>query len=318
MVACRMEKTFEEHQPVLLEEVINHLTIKMDGIYIDATFGRGGHSQSILKHLGPSGHLFAFDQDPEAVAYAEKTFADDRRFKIFHAAFSKLQALLTAEGFAGKIDGILFDLGVSSPQLDNPNRGFSFMRTGNLDMRMDTSQGEDAKEWLSKIPEKELADVLWSLGEERFSRRIAHAIVEAREEAPITTTKQLADIIAKAVPTREKGKNPATRSFQAIRIAVNRELDELDQGLQQAFEVLKVGGRLLVISFHSLEDRLVKHFIQRKERSGEIPARMPIKQKDLDPPLLKRVGRAIKPSEKEIAKNPRARSAVLRIAEKQP
>jgi len=317
MVACRMIKTFDTHQPVLLDEAILHLAIKTTGTYIDATFGRGGHSQVILDHLGPEGRLYAFDKDPDAVAYAKIQFAHDKRFTIFHASFAKLKKCLIPENVAGKIDGVLFDLGVSSPQLDNPNRGFSFMRAGTLDMRMDTTQGEDASEWLNKVSEKELADVLWTWGEERFSRRIAHAIVLARAETPIQTTDQLSHIIAAAVPFREKGKNPATRSFQAIRIAINRELEELEYGLESAFELLKVGGRLAVISFHSLEDRLVKQFIHHKEQGPLLPARLPVKQVNVHV-QLKKIGRAIKPSEQEIASNPRARSAILRIGEKQP
>jgi 16S rRNA (cytosine1402-N4)-methyltransferase len=315
MVACRMEEKVNLHQTVLLAEAVANLAIKPDGVYVDATFGRGGHSQAILQQLGSQGKLFAMDKDLEAIAYANSHFATDSRFNIFHGSFAQLKTFLTNENVFGKVDGILMDLGVSSPQLDDADRGFSFMREGKLDMRMDSSQGIDAATWVAKTSEQELAKVLWEYGEERFSRRIAKAIVTARQQAPITTTTQLAEIIAKAHPAWQKGKNPATQSFQAIRIAINHELDDLEQGLQQSFNALKTGGKLLVISFHSLEDRLVKHFIQNHEKGKQLPPGLPIKQ-DLIRPEMKRLGRAIKPSAQEIDSNPRARSAVLRIAEK--
>lgn len=316
MVACRMTKTNYQHQPVLLDEVINNLAIKADGVYVDATFGRGGHAQAILGHLGPTGRLLAMDKDPEAIAYAYQLFSADQRFSIYHGSFAALKTFLTQENVYGKVDGILLDLGVSSPQLDNPDRGFSFQQSGKLDMRMDSSSGIDAATWIETIGEEELANVLYQYGEERFSRRIARAIVTARKQTPITTTQQLADIVAAAHPAWEKGKNPATRSFQAIRIAINQELVDLQQGLEQALEALKSSGRLLVISFHSLEDRIVKHFIQHHERGDILPARLPVKHADFKP-KLKRLGRAIQPSTQEVGMNPRARSAVLRIAEKQ-
>ncbi len=316
MVACRMTNTVHQHQPVLLAEVITHLGIKPDGIYIDATFGRGGHAQAVLGCLGPTGRLLAMDKDPEAIACANQHFSSDKRFSIYHGSFAKLKTFIENQQVTGKVDGILFDLGVSSPQLDNPERGFSFQQSGKLDMRMDSSSGVDAATWIESVAESELANVLWEYGEERYSRRIARAIVAARVEAPIATTQQLAEIIAKAHPAWEKGKNPATRSFQAIRIAINHELDDLKQGLDQALEALNVGGRLLVISFHSLEDRIVKHFIQHHERGDHLPARLPVKHID-HAPRLKRLGRAIQASAIEVARNPRARSAVLRIAEKQ-
>lgn len=315
MAACRMNDEFNAHQAVMLVEVIQHLAIKPDGVYLDVTFGRGGHAQAILNQLGPTGRLLAMDKDPEAVAYASQHFSTDKRFAIYHGAFSKLAHFARAQNVSGKIDGILFDLGVSSPQLDNPDRGFSFMRKGKLDMRMDSSKGTDAADLIANTSEKELADLLWHYGEERFARRIARAIVAAREVTPIVTTAQLADIVAKAIPAWPKGKHPATRSFQAIRIAVNQELEELERGLAQGLEVLCVGGRLLIISFHSLEDRLVKHFMQQHERGQALPARFPIKQADINI-RFKRIGRAIKPDTQEIAGNPRARSAVLRIGEK--
>ncbi|HSW69258.1 MAG TPA: 16S rRNA (cytosine(1402)-N(4))-methyltransferase RsmH [Gammaproteobacteria bacterium] len=310
-----MKEKFNEHQSVLLKEVIENMAIKPDGVYLDATFGRGGHARAILQHLGPNGQLLAMDKDPTAIVYAHEHFSYDPRFTIQHASFRELKKFVTKQNLSGKINGILFDLGVSSPQLDDPDRGFSFMRAGKLDMRMDDSQGVDAASFLSKIDEKELADVLWKYGEERFSRRIAKAIVTARQETPITTTIQLAEIIAKAIPVWPKGKHPATRSFQAIRIAVNQELKELELGLAQAMEVLEVGGRLLVISFHSLEDRLVKHFMRHQEQGDEIPHDLPIKHMDIEL-RFKRLGRAVKPDDLEMAANPRARSATLRIGEK--
>lgn len=315
MVACRMEDIVNQHQPVLLAEVIANLAIKPDGIYVDATFGRGGHTQAILNQLGPNGRLFAMDKDPAAIAYANQRFATDKRFTIQHGSFANVENFLVKENVFGKVDGILLDLGVSSPQLDDPERGFSFMREGKLDMRMDSSHGIDAATWLATVPQDELAKVLWEYGEERFSRRIARAIVSARLQTPITTTTQLAEIVAAANPAWEKGKNPATRSFQAIRIAINHELEDLENGLKQTLDSLKVEGRLLVISFHSLEDRLVKHFIQGHERGEQFPAGLPIKHENINP-RMRRLGRAIKPSAQEIAQNPRARSAVLRIGEK--
>jgi len=310
-----MNETFNTHQSVMLDEAIENLAIQPDGVYLDATFGRGGHAQAILNQLGSTGRLLAMDKDPDAVAYACSHFSSDKRLLIQHGSFADLEKFVAKQNLIGKIDGILFDLGVSSPQLDDPERGFSFMRDAKLDMRMDHSQGMDAATFIAKVEEKELARVLWEYGEERFSRRIAKAIVMARQTSPITTTAQLADVVAKANPAWQKGKNPATRSFQAIRIAVNKELEDLERGLIQGLDVLKVGGRLLVISFHSLEDRIVKHFMQRQEQGDEIPAGLPIKHIDIEM-KFKRLGRAIKPSEKEIAMNPRARSAILRIGEK--
>ncbi len=315
MAACRMNEKFNEHQSVLLAEVIENLAIKPDGVYLDTTFGRGGHAQAILERLGPKGRLLALDKDHEAVAYAQQNFSYDARFSIQQGTFAKLADCVAKHNLLGKISGILFDLGVSSPQLDNPDRGFSFMRDGKLDMRMDVTQGVDAATWLARVDEKELADILWQYGEERFSRRIAKAIVQAREQGPIVTTLQLAEIIKKAHPAWQKGKHPATRSFQAIRIAVNQELQDLEEGLAQSIDALQVGGRLAVISFHSLEDRVVKHFMQHQEKGKDLPFGLPIKHVDVEM-RFKRLGRAIKPSEQEIAENPRARSAILRIGEK--
>lgn len=315
MAACRMKDTYNKHQSVLLTEVIEQLAIQPDGIYVDATFGRGGHAKIILDHLGSHGHLFAMDKDPDAVAYARENFSHDNRFTISHGSFVELASFLKEENVYGKINAILFDLGVSSPQLDDPDRGFSFMREGQLDMRMDPSRGISAATFIAKTEEKELANVLWKYGEERYARRIAAAIIAARQERPITTTTQLAEIVAKAHPSWQKGRHPATRSFQAIRMAINQELEELEQGLEQSLHALKVGGRLLVISFHSLEDRVVKKFMQRQELSDPYPRDLPVKHRSVES-RFKRLGRAIRPSENEIAGNPRARSATLRTGEK--
>lgn len=315
MVACRMKETYNEHESVLLAEVLANLAIKPHGVYVDATFGRGGHAQAILNQLGPTGRLLALDKDPQAILYARRHFSHDSRFSIKHGSFATLESFVVEQNLLHKIDGIFFDLGVSSPQLDDPERGFSFMRSGKLDMRMDDTQGLTAAEWLAKVSETELARVLFEYGEERYSRRIARAIVAARVQAPITTTEQLAEIVARAHPAWQMGKHPATRSFQAIRIAINEELADLEQGLQQSLDVLAVGGRLLVISFHSLEDRLVKQFMQQQERGNDFPAGLPVKQSDIQA-RLKRLGRSVKPSSQEIARNPRARSAILRIGEK--
>jgi len=316
MVACRMNETSFSHQPVLLSEVITALAVRPQGIYVDATFGRGGHSQAILANLNQDGRLIMIDKDPSAVAYARDTFAGDSRVKIYHGSFAELDSILKQENLSGQVDAILFDLGVSSPQLDEAERGFSFMRDGKLDMRMDTSKGLDAATWLAKVDETELANIIYRYGEEKFSRSVARAIVAARQEAPILTTFQLRDIVTRAIFVKPKDKHAATRTFQAIRIAINQELEDLQQALDQALAALKVGGKLAVISFHSLEDRMVKRFIQLHERGDHFPPDFPIKHQDLQI-KLKRIGRAIRPSEAELAVNPRARSATLRIAEKQ-
>lgn len=316
MAACRMNE-FHQHVPVLLNEAVQCLVLSPKGTYVDATFGRGSHSQAILDRLNADGRLIAFDKDPDAVAYAKQHFSHDKRFTIVHTSFARMQQCLDELNLSGHVDGILFDLGVSSPQLDNPERGFSFSREGKLDMRMDTTQGQDAMQWIAEVGEKELADVLWQFGEEKFSRRIARSIVATRAETPITTTAQLADIIKFATPKPKKphDKHPATRSFQAIRIAINQELTDLQQGLAQALEVLTIGGRLSVISFHSLEDRLVKQFIKQHEKGKELPRGLPIKGNQFDA-RLKSIGKPIKPNLQEVNLNPRARSAILRIAEK--
>lgn len=316
-MACRMKEIFDKHIPVLLNEAVANLFASANGIYVDATFGRGSHSQEILNHLNSQGKLIAFDKDPQAIAYAKKQFSHESRFTIIHRSFAELQNTLVELNVFGKVDGILFDLGVSSPQLDDPDRGFSFSRDGKLDMRMDTTQGQDASDWLAKVDETELANVLWKYGEEKFSRRIARAIVTKRVETPITSTAQLAEIIKFAMPKPKtpRDKHPATRSFQAIRIAVNQELSDLDLALTQALEALKIGGKLAVISFHSLEDRIVKQFIKHHEKGEDLPRGLPIKGRNFNS-RLKTIVKPIKPSFHEIDVNPRARSAILRIAEK--
>lgn len=304
------------HTTVLLHEAVDGLAIRDDGVYVDGTFGRGGHSRLILERLGPTGRLFAIDQDPAAIAAAAAI--DDPRFTIIHGSFADAAQLLAPHRPAAGFDGLLLDLGVSSPQLDDAERGFSFMRDGPLDMRMDTSRGPTAGEWLQTIDEQQLVDVLFQFGEERFARRIARAIVLRRSEEPFTRTQQLADCIAGAVPTREPGKNPSTRSFQAIRIAINGELAALEQVLSASLSLLARGGRLSVISFHSLEDRLVKQFIRSHSRPPAVPRGMPLTeaQRQGMAVRLHAVGKAIFPSDAETAANPRARSAVLRLAER--
>lgn len=310
-----MENDFS-HLAVLLQESIDGLAIKPDGIYMDATFGRGGHSRQILKALSPKGQLIAIDRDLSAIAAAE-SLADDPRFSIHHRPFSELQSVAEELGLIGKIDGILMDLGVSSPQLDDAERGFSFMRNGPLDMRMDTTRGLSAAQWLAVAEEQDITQVIKEFGEEKFGKRIAHGIVNARQIAPITDTAQLAQIIDLAVPVKDKYKHPATRSFQAIRIYVNSELDEIKTGLKAALHTLAPQGRLAVISFHSLEDRLVKRFVREQSRGLNVPHGMPMLQAEIDAAkAMKPVGKAIKPSADELKRNVRARSSVLRVAEK--
>jgi 16S rRNA (cytosine1402-N4)-methyltransferase len=304
-----------QHRPVLFAEALEGLAVVPDGLYVDGTFGRGGHSGAILQRLGGEGRLLAIDKDPEAVAYAEERFAGDHRFVIRQGSFAQLGMLLDELGWNGRVAGILLDLGVSSPQLDQNARGFSFMSDGPLDMRMDNRQGVSAADWLAQAEAAEIAHVLRAYGEERFSRRIAAAIVREREEAPILGTARLAQIISAAVPVREKGKHPATRSFQAIRIYINRELDDLQACLPQTVPALAAGGRLAVISFHSLEDRIVKRFIRDASRGDHFPAGVPVTQDRLRP-RLKRIGGAIRPSPQEVDENPRSRSAVLRLAQR--
>ena len=304
------------HQPVLLGAVIEGLAIKPDGRYVDGTFGRGGHSRAILDRLGEDGRLLALDRDPEAANWANAHFANDKRFQFVGRPFSMLEQSVTEQGWQQSVDGILLDLGVSSPQLDDAERGFSFRKDGPLDMRMDTSQGESAAQWLASVDEQKLTRVLKVYGEERFAKRIARAVMRIRDEQPIETTGQLAKLIADAVPTREQKKDPATRSFQAIRIAVNHELDELESVLPQCVRSLVTGGRMAVISFHSLEDRMVKRFVASLEKPSDLPPDLPLTEDMLPQPIMRRVGKAIKAGDEECGQNPRARSAVLRISER--
>ena len=303
------------HQSVLLQESINGLAIKANGIYVDGTFGRGGHSSAILQHLNESGRLIAIDKDQEAIDHAKQHFANDPRFTIFKGSFAQLADIATQFGVHGQINGILLDLGVSSPQLDNPARGFSFMQEGPLDMRMDLEQDLDAARFINQAPAAEMEMVFRHYGEERFARRIANAIVTAREEAPILTTAVLAEIVKAANPKWEKHKHPATRVFQAIRIHINAELTDLTECLKQCVAALAVGGRLAIISFHSLEDRIVKQFMRAEEQGERLPLGVPQKAADIKT-CFKRIGKAIKPQNEEIKHNNRSRSAVLRIGEK--
>ena len=299
------------HVAVLFAEVIEGLAVKADGTYLDGTFGRGGHARGVLAQLGPDGRLLVMDKDPEAIAVAERLAADDARVALRRGSFADLaQWPLAAAG----LDGILFDLGVSSPQLDVAERGFSFGKDGPLDMRMDPDAGESAAQWLAHASDKDIADVLWTYGEERQSRRIARAIVARRAETPLLRTAQLADLIASVMPRGDSKIHPATRSFQAIRIYINRELVDLEAGLDAALEALKPGGRLAVISFHSLEDRIVKQFMLRHAKAPPSNRRMPVEIAFT--PTLRLVGGARKAGDAELAVNPRARSAVLRVAEK--
>jgi len=304
-----------EHSPVLLDEVLVGLAVRPDGRYCDGTFGRGGHTAAILGALGPAGRVVAIDRDPEAIRAGRQRFAGEPRLTLVQGSFGPLEERVRAAGMAGELDGVLLDLGVSSPQLDEAVRGFSFMQDGPLDMRMDNESGQSAAQWLAKAGEREIADVIRGLGEERFARRIARAVVAARAEAPITRTAELAALVAEAVPTREPGKHPATRTFQAIRIHVNGELDALESALPQAVRLLAPGGRLCVISFHSLEDRIVKRFIRREEQGDPVYAGLPNVPAHARA-RLKRVGGAIMAGEPEVRANPRARSAVLRVAER--
>ena len=303
------------HRSVLLTEAVEGLAIRPEGIYFDGTFGRGGHAAEILKKLNDQGRLIAMDQDSQAVESAEKRFGEDQRFEIVHGNFESLSDVVCEKGLNKKIDGILLDIGVSSPQLDDAIRGFSFMKSGPLDMRMNPEIGQSAAQWLAVVEEKELVDVLRQLGEERFARRIARAIIEIRQHQSIDDTLQLAKIISDAVPKKEKHKHPATRSFQAIRIYINRELEVLEKVLEDAVNVLAPNGRLVVISFHSLEDRIVKRFMRDKSRGPQIPKDLPVMDSDIQVPF-KLVGKRIKPGEDEIKENPRARSSVLRILER--
>jgi len=303
------------HQPVLLKEVVTHLNIQPEGRYLDCTFGRGGHSRAILEQLAERGQLLALDQDPEAIEAGQKIAQQDSRFQIVHAAFSQLEQVLAQFPSPQPIMGILLDLGVSSPQLDNPDRGFSFRHQGPLDMRMNTSQGPTLQHWLNTVSLAELITVLKDYGEEPHARRIAKAIIMTRQQTPLTTTVQLADIVAQAHPAWPAHHHPATQTFQALRIFINRELEQLQQILPQIPKLLAPQGRLLCISFHSLEDRIVKRFIRQAAQGDHYPAHIPIPAAALRP-TLRKITRPIYPNDEEIAANPRARSAVLRVAER--
>ena len=303
------------HQSVLLQQAVDALVTDRDGIYIDGTFGRGGHSREILKHLNDAGTLLVVDKDPEAISVAEQLEQQDPRVNVAHCSFAEIADLAGTKGVAGVVSGVLLDLGVSSPQLDDAERGFSFSKDGPLDMRMNNAEGITAAQWVAETAEAEMVRVFFEYGEERYSRRIARAIIAARKESTITSTLQLAEIVKQAHPAWEKHKHPATRVFQAIRIHINHELSDLEQALTGIVDVLKTGGRMVIISFHSLEDRLVKQFIQREERGDDFPPDMPVTQAQLNP-RLKRVGKPVKADSTEVDGNVRSRSAVLRIAEK--
>ena len=304
-----------QHRTVLLDEAVDALNLegaRTTGTYIDGTFGRGGHSRLILSRLGDGGRLFAFDKDPQAIATAQQV--SDPRFAIVHDSFATMQDALAARGIQ-QVDGILLDLGISSPQVDDAARGFSFRQDGPLDMRMDTTRGMSAAEWIATAPQTELEKVIRDYGEERYAFQIAKAIVARRAIEPISTTRQLAAIVADTVKTREKGKDPATRTFQAVRIFINKELEDLETGLSAAYAMLAPGARMSVISFHSLEDRIVKQFFASKTKVAQPDRRLPIRAVDLPQPLMKLIAK-IKPSDEEVDANPRARSAVLRVAER--
>ena len=311
------------HRTVLLDEAVDALNLaalagpagaRADGIYIDGTFGRGGHSRLMLSRLGAHARLFGFDKDLQAIATAARI--DDARFAIVHDSFATMRTALAARGVT-QVDGILLDLGISSPQVDDAARGFSFRNDGPLDMRMDTTRGMSAAQWLAVETEQQLEKVIRDYGEERFAFQIAKAIVARRAVEPISSTRQLAGIVANAVKTREKGKDPATRTFQAIRIFINQELEDLAAGLNEAYAMLAPGARMVVISFHSLEDRIVKQFFASKVKVEQPDRRLPIRAVDLPQPLMKLVAK-MKPSDQEVALNPRARSAVMRVAERLP
>ena len=304
-----------EHIPVLADEALRALALEPDGYYVDATFGRGGHTALLLQALGREGRVLAIDRDPEAIAAGGRRFAGEMRLALVHASFADIASLVPAHSGGRPCRGVLFDLGVSSPQLDDPARGFSFRADGPLDMRMDPTRGEPVSAWLARASVDEIREVIATLGEERFARRVAQAIVSARRERPIERTRELAELVARAVRTREPGKHPATRTFQALRMHVNDELGQLEKGLAGAADALAPGGRLAVISFHSLEDRVVKRFMQRESQLDPAVASLPVIPPQLAP-RLRLVGRKLRPSAEEVARNPRARSALLRVAEK--
>ncbi|PCJ30166.1 MAG: 16S rRNA (cytosine(1402)-N(4))-methyltransferase [Moraxellaceae bacterium] len=303
------------HHAVLLHESVEGVITDKDGFYIDGTFGRGGHTRELLKQLGKEARVLAFDKDPEAIKIGKELEQEDSRFEIVHGSFAEITAVVTDRGYVGKVSGILLDLGVSSPQLDDAERGFSFMKEGPLDMRMNNASGVTAAEWLAVAGEQEITKVLKKYGEEKFGLRIAKAIIEERAERPLVTTTQLAELIDRARPVKEKHKHPATRSFQGIRIFLNKELVDLDTCLNDGLEMLAVGGHFSVISFHSLEDRMVKRFIQKHVKGDDFPAGLPILDSQLNK-RLKALSKAQKASATEVDANVRARSAVLRVAEK--
>lgn len=303
-----------EHATVLLNEAVDGLITRTDGTYVDGTFGRGGHSKEILKRLDDQGHLLAVDKDPQAIATGEELARQDLRFQIMQGSFADTKAALADKGIE-KVDGILLDLGVSSPQLDQSERGFSFLRDGPLDMRMNPQVGQSAAEWLAVAEASEIARVLKEFGEERYAKRLANAVVTERAASPITSTLQLAKVIADAHPAWEKGKNPATKTFQAMRIFINNELGDLEQFLAQSLDMLETGGRLAIISFHSLEDRMVKRFIKRHVRGDDLPAGVPVTVDQLNR-RLKSVGKAVRAGTTELEANVRSRSAIMRVAEK--
>jgi len=302
------------HQTVLLEEAVHALITNRNGTYVDCTYGRGGHSQAIADRLNADGRLLVVDKDLAAIDHAEARFRHDPRVLIEHGAFSQLKSMVKKHQLPD-LDGVLMDLGVSSPQLDDGDRGFSFQQSGPLDMRMNQAEGETAEQWLQKASEQNIIDVLKRYGEERFARRIARNILKARKTAPIDTTQKLVSIIETSIPFREKHKHPATRTFQAIRIQVNHELEELETCLHDVIDLLNSGGRFVIISFHSLEDRIVKRFFRRMEKGEDLPSRLPIRDADLDK-RVRVLGKPVRASEAEIARNRRARSSIMRIAEK--
>jgi len=305
------------HITVLLDEAVDGLAVRADGCYLDGTFGRGGHSRLILERLGPDGHLLGFDKDPLAIATGNELAAEDGRFVVVQRSFAELGEEIAVRGLAGKVSGVLLDLGVSSPQLDDAERGFSFLNDGPLDMRMDPTRGVSAAQWIASASEEEIARVFKEYGEERFAKRMARAVVLRRAEQPFERTADLAQVLTVANPAWEKGKNPATRAFQGLRIYINNELGDLQRGLDAALEALEVGGRLVVISFHSLEDRIVKQFMRKhaKGERDEYPRDLPIIPKAFEP-RLKLIGKPQYASEAELKANPRSRSAVMRVAEK--
>jgi 16S rRNA (cytosine1402-N4)-methyltransferase len=311
----RTASNVDEHTPVLAAEAIAGLALEAGGFYVDATFGRGGHTALILQALGREGRVLAIDRDPQAIAAGRRRFADEMRLTLLHASFADLGTLVPADAHDRPCRGVLFDLGVSSPQLDDPRRGFSFRSDGPLDMRMDPTRGEPVSAWLTRAGVDEIRQVIATFGEERFARRVAQAIVAARAERALVSTGELADLVAGAVRTREPGKHPATRTFQALRMFINDELGQLERGLSAALSVLAPGGRLAAISFHSLEDRAVKSFMQRESQVDPALKRLPVVPAAARP-RLKLIGRKSRPAEAELARNPRARSALLRVAEK--